>query len=77
MALTHYGELKRNKKLCDNNTSRKKGEDGFNPSCKHVLVLKLMTRTSGLIEKTTSKNLTIDETIRGHSIYNEAGSYLT
>ena len=77
MTMTRYGELKRNKKLCINEATPKRGEPGYNPAYKYDLVYAVMVFNINAISRKADENQVIDESTWGHGGYGESGSGIT
>jgi hypothetical protein len=75
-ALTHsrFLQLKRTWKLNDNSTTKKRGEDGYDPCFKYDYIFKVITHNVCALTERASLDLCGDETSWGHQGYGEAGS---
>ena len=77
MSLTKFGELKRSMKLCHNTSELKKGQPGYNPSCKYNLIYQTIVHNTNIITKYADKYQVVDETTWGYADCGELGSRLT
>ena len=74
MTMTRWCELKRNKKLCVNETAKKRGDPGYDPSYKFDLVYNCFVFNTNTLTKKADENQVLDESTYGHAGYGEAGS---
>lgn len=77
MTLTRWGELKRNMKLCLNQSCPKRGERNYDPAYKYDLIYQVMVSNTNAISAKADENQVIDESTWGHSGYGESGTGLT
>ena len=77
MTLTRFYKLKRNLKLCNNDTVPKRNDAGYNPAYKYNLIYKRLVHNTNVISKKADENQVVDETTWGHSGYGESGTGIT
>lgn len=77
MTLTRYGEIKRNLKLCNNDTAPKRSQQGYNPGYKYDLIYKAIVHNTNAITLKADETQVIDETTWGHSGYGESKTGIT
>ena len=74
MTFTRWLQIKRVIKLCDNNTSPKRGEDGYDPTYKYNLIYKVLIANVNALTEKGEMDLCGDETSWGHQGYGKVGS---
>ena len=74
MKLQRWFQLKRIFKLCNNDTAKKIGEEGYNPCYKYDLIYDVITSNTIALTKHGGLDLSADETTWGHQGYGEAGA---
>jgi hypothetical protein len=67
-------QIKRVIKLCNNDISPKKGQDGYNPAYKYDLIYKTIIHNVNAITALAELDQTGDETTWGHGGFGEAGT---
>jgi hypothetical protein len=73
---TRWLQLKRTYKLCDNQSSRKKGEEGYNPAYKFDYIFKCIVSNINELSYSSDLDLCGDETTWAHNGFGEAGTGL-
>jgi hypothetical protein len=71
---TRWLQIKRVYKLCDNTTSPKKGENGYDPAYKYDYLYKCLVRNIDKLTLFADLDLCGVETTCGHGGFGEAGS---
>jgi len=69
-------ELKRVWKLCNNITSKKKDEEGYDPACKHDYIFETIINNVNALTLSAALDLCLDETSFGHQSWGKAKSGL-
>jgi hypothetical protein len=77
MHKTRWLELKRTVKLCNNLTSPKRGEPGYNPAYKYDLIYDVLVHNTNAITKRAGLDLCGDETSWAHQGFAEKGTGVT
>ena len=77
MTLTRFWQLKSNQKLCINEGSKKRGEDGYDPAYKFDKLYKSMVHNVNAITKKADEDAVVDESTWGHAGYGESGTGVT
>jgi hypothetical protein len=73
MPLTHFLQIKRCLKLCDNATAAKKGEPNYHPAYKFKRGWDVLVHNTNELSLFFDSDQVIDETTWGHQGYGEAG----
>ncbi len=74
MSLHRWSQLKRIMKLNNNDTSKKRGETGYNPASKYDFIYEVITSNVRALTKNAELDLTGDETTWGFQGYGEKGA---
>eukprot|EP00957_Ditylum_brightwellii_P044257 3357662-Ditylum_brightwellii.AAC.1 len=67
-------QMKHTRKLCSNDTAKKKGEDGYNPAYKYDYLFDVICHNVNAITCYTDLDLCRDKHTFGHNGYGESGS---
>ena len=75
-ALTYrrFIQIKRVKKLCNNSTAPKRGEEGYDPTYKYDYIFKTIVHNINLLSKLGELDITGDETSWATASFGEAGA---
>ena len=76
LTLHRWFQLKRMFKLCNNDTAKKRGEDGYDPAYKYDFIYRTIVDNVIALTKKAELDLTGDETSWAHQGYGEKGSSL-
>jgi len=74
MSLHRWYQIKRIYKLCNNDTSKKRGEDGYDPAYKYDMIFDTIVSNVIALTESADLDLTGDETTWGHQGFGEKGS---
>eukprot|EP00957_Ditylum_brightwellii_P143647 10944371-Ditylum_brightwellii.AAC.2 len=73
MNYVHFLQIKCTRILCNNDSAKKKGEDGYNPAYKYDYIYDVLCHNVNALTCHADLNLCGDETTFGHNGYGEPG----
>ena len=77
LSYRRFIQIKRVKKLCNNKTAPKKGEEDYNPTYKYDYIFQTIVHNTNLLLKSGELDITGDETSWATASFGEAGAGVT